>query len=41
MIDLRNARILLTGAHGFLGGYVYEKLVAHGVKHGSSRRIVL
>jgi GDP-L-fucose synthase len=30
MFDLTSARILLTGAHGFLGGYVYEQLLAHG-----------
>jgi len=28
--DLANARILVTGAHGFLGGYVHGQLVAHG-----------
>src|SRR5262249_38860205 len=32
MLDLTNARILLTGAHGFLGGYVYEQLLAHGAR---------
>jgi len=32
LFDLTNSRILLTGAHGFLGGYVYEQLVAHGAK---------
>ncbi len=28
MIDLANTRVLLTGAHGSLGGYVYEQLIA-------------
>ena len=32
MLDLTTARILLTGAHGFLGGYVYEQLLAHGAR---------
>jgi len=32
MFDLTNARILLTGAHGFLGGYVYQQLLAQGAK---------
>ena len=37
MFDLTSARILLTGAHGFLGGYVYEQLVAHGAKKSHVR----
>jgi len=37
MIDLANSRILLTGAHGFLGGYVYEQLLAHGAKESQVR----
>jgi thioester reductase-like protein len=36
MFDLTGARILLTGAHGFLG-YVYEQLVAHGAKKSHVR----
>ena len=37
MIDLANARILLIGAHGFLGGYVHEQLLAHGAKKSHVR----
>jgi GDP-L-fucose synthase len=37
MFDLTSARILLTGAHGFLGGYVYEQLLAHGAKKSHIR----
>lgn len=37
MFDLTSARILLTGGHGFLGGYVYEQLVAQGAKKSHIR----
>jgi GDP-L-fucose synthase len=36
-LDLTSARILLTGAHGFLGGYVYKQLLAHGAESGHIR----
>ena len=38
MIDLANSRILLTGAHGFLGGYVYEQLLVHGAEESQIRK---
>lgn len=32
MLDLKKAKILLTGGHGFLGSKVYEELLKHGAK---------
>ena len=37
MLHLNDTRILLTGAHGFLGGYVYEQLITHGAKKSHIR----
>ena len=36
-MDLTKKRILLTGAHGFLGGYVHDQLLAHGAMKSNIR----
>jgi GDP-L-fucose synthase len=38
MMNLKNAKILLTGGHGFLGKRVYQELLKAGAREGSISR---